>query len=75
MLEWGEGVLNFLDEGGGILKIKVLRSGSPLKMFHLGTRLKMFNILYLSSNAPPPLPLLMTCPYLCYLPLLEDPFP
>jgi hypothetical protein len=51
MLERG-GVLNFLDEGGGILKIKVLQSGAALKKF---------NIWYLSPTAP--LPLLMTCPY------------
>jgi hypothetical protein len=49
MLEWGGGVLNFLDEGGGVLKIKVLR---------LGAALKMFNIWY----PPAPLPLLMTGP-------------
>jgi hypothetical protein len=38
-----EGVLNFLDEGGGILKIKVLR---------LGQLYKMSNIWYLSPTAP-----------------------
>jgi hypothetical protein len=27
MFKWGRGVLNFLDEGGGVLKIKVLRPG------------------------------------------------
>jgi hypothetical protein len=31
MLEGGGGVLDFLDEGGGVLKIKVLRSGAVLK--------------------------------------------
>jgi hypothetical protein len=31
MLEWG-GVLDFLGEGGGVLKIKVLRSGAALKI-------------------------------------------
>jgi hypothetical protein len=30
-LEWGGGVLNFLDKGGGVLKIKVLPSGAALK--------------------------------------------
>ena len=52
MLEWG-GVLNFLDEGVGVLKIKFLRLGEALK-----------NIQYLVfiTPRPPPLPLLMTGP-------------
>jgi hypothetical protein len=29
----GRGVLRFLDEGGGVLKIKVLRLGAALKVF------------------------------------------
>jgi hypothetical protein len=40
------GVLNFLDEGGGVFKIKVLR---------LGAALKKFNIWYLSPTGPLPL--------------------
>jgi hypothetical protein len=46
---WSGGrVLNFsLDEGGGVLKIKVLRSGGGYKKF---------NIWYLSPIAPPPPP-------------------
>jgi hypothetical protein len=57
MLEGGG--LSFLDEGGGVLKIKVLR---------LGAALKKFNICYLSPTAspppppPPPPPLLMAGP-------------
>jgi hypothetical protein len=37
-----EGGLNFLDEGGGVLKIKILRLG--------GGALKKFNIWYLSPT-------------------------
>ena len=48
MLEGGGGgrVLSFLDEGGGVLKINVLR---------LGAALKKFNIWYLSPTGPPPI--------------------
>jgi hypothetical protein len=52
-LNVGGEVVNFLDEGGGILKTKVLRLGAALK-----------NVQYLVfiTHRPPPLPLLMTGP-------------
>jgi hypothetical protein len=46
MLEWG-GVLNFLDEGVGVLKIKFLRLGAALK-----------NIQYLVFITPRPPPII-----------------
>jgi hypothetical protein len=48
-LNVGGGGLSFLDEGGGVLKIKVLR---------LGAALKKFNICYLSPTASPPPPII-----------------
>ena len=44
-LNVGGEVLNFLDEGGGVLKIKVLRLGAALK-----------NVQYFCIYHPPPLP-------------------
>jgi acyl-CoA hydrolase len=46
----GGGVLNFLDEGGGVLKIKVSRSGAALKNVQY--------LVFITQRPPPPPPII-----------------